>query len=290
MDEKSSLRVLVFYLVRKSNPILVFKNFIDSYSRHESGIDHTLILIYKGFQSDKEVIHFEIEASQIPHKVIFVSDIGFDLRAYFSAASATESELVCFINSYSRIEISDWLLKLVNNIKIPGVGLVGATGSWGTNKSRTNSGLKKNLWELLRNNGTPLYIRIFVKVISALFFDKYFPAFPNPHIRTNAFLMRRADFLALHRNSLKFKMQNYLLESGIDSLTNQILQKYSEVLVVDKNGVGYPVTEWPQSETFWSGSQQNLMISDNKTRKYTEASASEAKFLEIFAWGKNHQK
>ena len=48
---------------------------------------------------------------------------------------------------------------------------------------------------------------------------------------------------------------------------------------------GYEKHEWDISNTFWRGSQENLLISDNQTRKYDGGVSDWKKKWEFFAWG-----
>jgi hypothetical protein len=59
-----------------------------------------------------------------------------------------------------------------------------------------------------------------------------------------------------------------------------------KAIVVGKDGKGYDKHEWDISDTFWRGTQSNLLISDNQTRKFATADLDWRRELEIFAWGK----
>src|SRR2546421_1773981 len=47
--------------------------------------------------------------------------------------------------------------------------------------------------------------------------------FPSPHLRTNAFLIRREVMLKLHYGKMRSKKEAYIFESGNQSMTGQIL-------------------------------------------------------------------
>jgi len=57
------------------------------------------------------------------------------------------------------------------------------------------------------------------------------------------------------------------------------------VIVMGKDGKGYNKYEWNVSNTFWRGTQGNLLISDNQTRKFDTASPEWRRKWELFAWG-----
>jgi hypothetical protein len=108
--------------------------------------------------------------------------------------------------------------------------------------------------------------------------------FPNPHIRTNAFMMERERFLSLNFWCFKSKNDAYKFESGRRSMTRQILQQRLTPIVVDRNGEVYCITEWKSSSTFWIGEQSNLIIADNRTADYADADRWRRQSLENLAW------
>ena len=122
--------------------------------------------------------------------------------------------------------------------------------------------------------------------LKAMFYWRFLISpFPNPHVRTNAFMVRRKDFIELSRGAMKRKFQAYLFESGRRSLSNKIIKKGLEIAVVGKNGKRYSPQQWKESNTFWIGEQENLLISDNQTELYDKAELYYKKYLSFIAWG-----
>ncbi|MGB8517953.1 MAG: hypothetical protein WCD45_08695, partial [Gallionella sp.] len=133
MKEKISVpNICVVHLVRKKNGILPFRNFLDSYLKNPAGVEHDLLILYKGFSRKGDIDPYEKLLKNVPHSCLMVADFGFDLRPYFVAAKKHNSEYFCFLNSFSVILDKDWLLKVYRHINQPGVGLAGATASWGS--------------------------------------------------------------------------------------------------------------------------------------------------------------
>jgi hypothetical protein len=273
--------ICVVHLVRKRNGLEPFEKFLDSYLNHKAGIEHTLLIIYKGFNGKSDVAAYEKLLAGIPHTYLFLSDIGFDLRPYFIAARKSESKYLCFLNSFSIILADDWLLKLHTHIKKPGVGLVGATGSWGSICPGPFT-KKKNipLWKKLLR---PLAWRLARIYLSRYFHN--FHNFPNAHIRTNGFMVARDNMIKIKSRLLLFKMDAYILESGKKSITRQIQGLGLSTFVVGKDGIAYDINDWQVSDTFWTPTQSNLLIADNQTRKFDAADSETRSFLENFAWG-----
>lgn len=109
--------------------------------------------------------------------------------------------------------------------------------------------------------------------------------FPAPHLRTNAFMLRRQLMLGLKAGRLRTKLDAYMFEGGRDGLTGQILRRGLKALVAGRDGNAYAPEEWPASETFWQGEQSNLLVADNQTRDYACGSTRQRTFLSRFAWG-----
>ena len=271
--------ICVVHLVRKRNGLEPFQKFLDSYLNHKAGIEHTLLIVYKGFNGKSDVAAYENLIAGIPHTCLFLSDFGFDLRPYFIAAYKSESEYLCYLNSFSVILDDNWLLKLYTHIKKLGVGLVGATGSWGSICLGPYT-KKKNipLWKKLL---PPLAWRL-----ARIYFSRYFYNFPNAHIRTNGFMVARDNMIKIKSRLLLFKMDAYFLESGKKSITRQIQGLGLSAFVVGKDGIAYDINDWQVSDTFWTPTQSNLLIADNQTRRFDAADSETRSFLENFAWGK----
>ncbi len=278
MEICSVSEICVVHLVRKKNGINPFQNFLDSYLEHAAGTDHELLILYKGFLSESDVIPYEELLKNVPHTFLIISDFGFDLRSYFIAAEKCNSRYCCFLNSFSVILDKDWLLKLYQYISQPGVGLVGATGSWGS--FFPSRKLNKRMMPYWKQLLWPL-----VQPILRVLFRLYFDNFPNYHIRTNGFMIARDIMLKIHRGLIFTKVQAFYLESGKQSITNQVRQMGLKPLVVGKDGKGYEKHEWNVSNTFWCGSQGNLLISDNQTRMYDREIPDWRQEWELFAWG-----
>ena len=111
-----------------------------------------------------------------------------------------------------------------------------------------------------------------------------FPYFPNPHVRTNGFMIRHETMMSLHPRVTRTKSQAYRFESGKNGMTRQILRMGLTACVVGRNGVIYEMDDWKDSETFWIAQQANLLISDNQTRRYEVADARGRRVYSWFAW------
>lgn len=259
----------VVHLVRAVNGPDPVRRFIGAYRRYEPRFAHSLVLALKGFGASNAA-----EVRGLWHGLnadeISVPDRGFDLGTYGEVASVLDHEIVCFLNSFSRPIAPAWLEKLVDAVT-SGAGVAAATGSWeshATNAARIEG--RASRW---RRRGH----------VSREMYD--FPSFPNPHVRTNAFAMRRALFVSLRRPAIQNKADAYQLESGADGISAQLRARGLPVVVVGADGHSYEAAEWPTCRTFRSGRQENLLVADNATDAYQHASGITRRRLRKAAWG-----
>ena len=112
-----------------------------------------------------------------------------------------------------------------------------------------------------------------------------FPAFPNPHIRSNGFMVRRERILAFDPVEIRTKLDACAFESGPDSLTARLRRDGLAAVVVGRDGSGRSVTDWPNSGTFRLGEQTNLLISDNQSRTFMHMSPGERIVHVRMTWG-----
>src|SRR6266542_2902918 len=97
----------VVHLARRHNGIEPVRTFVDSYVRHDAGIEHELRVICKGFDGTVEV-RSEFDRAGRSYDVEKISDDGFDIGAYVSSATRVSTEFVCFLNSHSEIRAPAW--------------------------------------------------------------------------------------------------------------------------------------------------------------------------------------
>ena len=327
----------VVFLARVADGIPSLARFARSYERCEAGVDHELIVIFKGDEQSPELQQAKAVFSRIRHTGIGVPDEGFDLGAYRAVAQRVEHRYLCFLNTHSEILVSQWLLHVFRAAADSGVGIAGSMGSFESIRS-TVVLLRRAIWaavgsgrqvdpaighyfdfvmrlhrpawygadgELLQpasaRGGLNRLRRLAARVIfypmfrrkgtaliwpgAAPFDYMQFPAFPNPHVRTNGFFMSRERFLKLQTPRLPSKIDTSLIESGPDSITRRLLNDGLRAVVVDRAGATYDIDRWPQSRTFRLSDQNGLLFGDNHTRAFTSMSAGAKATHERITWG-----
>ena len=233
------------------------ERFAASYRRLPAGLDHRLVVLLNGFEARAAAAEHLEPLAGIDHDVLVLDRPVLDLTAYAWGLERVDGERVCLLNSHSVLLAPGWLAALDTQLSRPGIGMVGATGSY----ERPHSALP---WRRRR-----------------------WPAFPNPHLRSNALLAPRDLLRSLDWRPVTVKRQAWELESGRRGLSRQVLDQGLDLLVVGRDGAGYEPDRWPESATFRSGEQANLLVEDNRTRQWVEAPPAEREALARRAWGKD---
>ena len=278
--------VAVIYLSWLPYGISEFEGFLHSYKLHPAGASHQLILLFNGVNSEEDyepfLVHAENELGFRPQFMVY--EKGQDIEAYFYAARNLNHEYLLFLNTYSRIMANDWLQKYLLAFQADDhLGLLSASASA---LSYYSAVFQKNTWQWETDKSFSNQFRKYKLFLKALLYWRFlFNAFPNYHIRTNAFMIRRSLMLQIKCPALTSKFKAYLFESGYQSFTNQVLQLGSTAQVIDRNGTVHKMDECSQLPVFWKGSQELLLVSDNQSRKYDEADLQAQAFMRYLAWG-----
>jgi hypothetical protein len=303
----------VVYLYRFAEGKLPARAFIDSYRAHPAGVDHDLHVVFKGFPDARALASARTLFAGLPINPIELEDAGFDVGSYFAAAKIVSNRRLIFFNTFSELLAGDWLKKFDNALSLPDVGLVGATASWQSLSSYYEVLIRLVLHEVVRllsgraeGAGGPESIQdvqgdqfadeqrnvpprgrgiyLLLRLDKYLHYLHEYGRYPNPHIRSNAFMIERDRFLSLGASSFSRKSSAYKFESGRRSMTKQIVAQNLKPLVIDRDGKVYSIPEWKSSSTFWIDRQANLIAADNRTRQYATGGAERRRRLEDYAW------
>jgi hypothetical protein len=249
------------------------REFLRSYRVSPAGLAHELVVVLNGLAAgptrEQALGELARELQEVPHRLIALEHPVLDLAAYGQAARGLEHERLCFLNSYSVILGQDWLAHLARALDAPSVGLVGASGSW------------ESQAEWVR--GRARYWPYQLAGLRAARRD--YPRFPNPHIRTTGFMLDRNDVEEMRLERVRDKREAYRLESGQRSITRMVEESGRSTAVVGRDGRRYDGGEWPDSRTYRSGAQENLLIADNRTREWQASPRGVRMRLSRDAWG-----
>jgi hypothetical protein len=274
--------ICLIHLVWKPLGLEPFRDFITSYRRNSAGVDHRLVVAFNGFDSETDLREYREILAGVVHESFVVSPSTQDLPVYFKAAQKFDDRYFCFLNSYSVILDQGWLAKMHGHLTSEGVGLVGATANY--ESYYTNLELERGPYSTSR-----FLLRRLAHDLPLLYKDyrtyANFQPFPNPHVRTNGFMLAREIMLGLRVRRLRTKMDCFKLESGRDGITRQIMRMGLKPLVVGRDGRAYEKEKWFESGTFRSSGQHNLLIADNHTRRYSAADVRAKSVIERISWG-----
>lgn len=279
------MNIAVIYLSWLPYGVSYLKDFLLSYSNNSSGYKHKLVFVLNGISfSGKETIdEFTniILSENIPDFEIIQFEKGQDIEVYQSVAKKIDADYFLFLNTYSQFNKENWLKYYVQNWN-DNIGLIGASGSYA---SYYSSIIELTKFSLLHDPLIQKFrsVKYLIKIV--IFQRNRFKRFPAPHIRTNAFFSSKKIWGSLVNAIVTNKMQAYYFENGKRSLTMQIIALGYRCLIIDKFGKAYEIQDWPKTNIFWKGNQENLLISDNQTKKFDVATDIEKKLLRKIAWG-----
>jgi hypothetical protein len=246
--------IAVGYLLRGADKAWAASadRFLASYKTHAAGCPHVPHVMLKGFSDEAELTSAERRFRSEGFLTHRLDDDGFDITAYARWAQVIDGAYICLFNTHSELLAGNWLRKFILNLLYNDASMVSATGSF----------------ESLRS------------------LSSQFPPFPNIHLRSNGICLERTLFLDCTKNvKIIAKMDAFRFESGPQSITRRILKGGGRVAVVGKDGRAYSPRWWPFSQTFRQGTQTNLLVGDNVTRTYDEASRNNKAFWAARSWG-----
>lgn len=229
----------------------VVEQFLDSYKKHHAGIEHNLIIAINN-KKDRFLynkLYYLVKSSNA--KLLELPEDGFDIGAFMRAAKVSNSEYMFFIGSAVSILCNDWLLKFYNAFENDSsIQFAGPMGSYAKGHS-----------------------------------DR----FPNPHIRTCSFLIKRELFLeyAATQKFPETKDDTWEIEHGVNSLSNFILGKGYKIVVVNSDGNVFEPQDWEKSQTYITLKESKAILDDKWARRYYFTDECLKTKIEMETWGKN---
>ncbi len=284
----------VVHLVRAHNGTEPFKRFLESYRKNPGGIEHDLLIVFKGFKDPRATEVYRALLATLPYLSLEISDEGFDITAYFAAFRnfSEQYRYFCFLNSHSEILDETWLNKMHKHIIHPDVGVVGATASYQSHRGWLPLWIalpviiKEHILIHRKENIFEKFIWVFRSSFQRLRFNQHFDPTPNYHLRTNAFMISGELMKKIECPPLKTKWDSYKFESASNGFSKQIFNMGKKIIVVGRDGVGYDKEEWDKSRTFRYGDQENLLVADNQTQEYQGASIKRRRYLFKTTWSR----
>ncbi len=278
------MSISLVYLCRgKDAGVDAAEKFIHFYSKYESGCDHDLVVIFKGWDKSqiKDKENLKVKFLYLSANIIELEDDGFDWAAFMRVTPMLKTDFVCYLNTFSRPLCNLWLKNMYDCIKIKDVGICGATASY---KAWRFS------FPLFEFRLLPMIIyplKVLRRLSNHLLLLGYYPRKFCPHIRSNGFAVKRKQFLSFVSSTTipKSKRDCYRLESGIGSYSNYVTEENQRLVLVDKNGNFFDILDWIKSKTYCCPGQPELCIADNNTDLYNKQSVANKRQMEFDVWG-----
>ena len=273
--------ITVVYLARCAEGAPSVQRFLAAYRLHPAGVNHRLLIAAKGWDtaSSKELLATIVGG--IGAEVRHLPDDGFDLGAYRRILPECAGHHVVFLNTHSEPLVPNWLSLMVRHAA-PG-RLLGATASW--NSHRPDRLTAYPSWKPLKPRFRSRLWRAWLGFREAWADLGGYNAFPNPHVRTNGFLLPpELHHLVLSWSIPEDKHACYRLESGLSGLSAQVLASGGTLWCAGADGRLHAVEQWPAAGIFCSQRQQHLIIADNQTRDYSVATPDRQRLLHWYTW------
>tara|TARA_B100000579_G_C22825950_1_gene853137 strand:- start:412 stop:1221 length:810 start_codon:yes stop_codon:yes gene_type:complete len=264
--------ILVVYLISIYDDRKNLKKFIDHYKQHDPGVDHELLICFKNFNKNDPIFEIqELKELKFTKFFDYKNYNDYDWGSYRRIASNFEDKIIFFMNCHSFPIVNNWLKIFIDNYR-PKTLL----GPGASNESMVQSALNG-----IHSN------KKFKSFLYALSNFVDFPLFPNPHIRSNCFMLSSKDFLNLKlSNKYRFnKKGTWINESGRNGMTNQLKKKNFKVFVVNAEGKLFDEKNWIKSSTYALNNQKKLIVSDKFSRIYEELSEEEKFKYTKLVWG-----
>lgn len=241
----------IFYLIRKKDvdfkKVKKFTNEI-FFNKKKSN----MYIILKGFSNSDKLPKFLKNFNKI-----YLKDEYFDLGSYYLASKNSNAKNFIFFNSNTIINYKGWFKVMTSAQKKYNLDLVGSSCSNETHAFSVPLYKNENIFFFF----IKLVYRFFFRFKNSLKFKSY----PNPHIRTNGFLVNRKKFNSFFSdNGLPLnKSDTYVIESGYNSLINYIKDK-KKYAVVNKLGNIFFEKDFVKSKTFTNMSHKYNLFLDNQ--------------------------
>jgi len=129
------------------------------------------------------------------------------------------------------------------------------------------------------------YWKSLIQPGGAFFLFRDFKPFPNPHLRSNAFVIGRELLLDLNFTLDDTKAAANRFESAPDGLPARLAERGLSLILVGADGTNYEVAEWPNSGTFRLDNQQNVLVADNQVRAFSAMSKWQKALHTRMTWG-----
>jgi hypothetical protein len=292
MSAEENLDTLgVIYLIRFGDPISRLVDFLASIP-NEIPKEVRLYIIVKscGNETFLKAAREILSSSMIDATLTEVSDKGFDLGAYLDFSKSINENLVLLMSSSSRFSHNVNFAQLIGFFKNPTIGLVGAMASRESMRSTLVENRKHRIMKHIKFNqlmkvaNLLTFLSIIIQKESRRIY-RTFPDFPNTHIRTTGFVIRKEILWETILVPPTSKFETLALESGHSSVYNKLKQNgFTAALVINSLLVD-PETKNAE-KSFRSLNELQPFVFDHWWLHFHQVDEEDKKVLIEQTWGR----
>jgi len=309
---------IISYAIREADGVNALVDFLASVDRYKISSQSKIVIALKeSSESFFDEVANHVQKAQKKNLRIQLAVIpsgGFDIGTHYYVASHFKCEVIVFMTATSRANVKNWDSFLLKKFREPDVGVVGCMQSSESLKSSymeiltvmikmkfhitlnkrdllilnaRGMTLKKRKIQFSDNRITKLLVNL-ITFLTLYFYKKeepfrflhHFPDFPNPHLRTTGFAIRRELFLSVFTESPKDKGDAFNYESGYGSLTRRCTTLGWKLLVVNMRGHYYNLED-TNTQTLFRYTKGDSIVTDKESRRFHQLSIATQKKLNI---------
>ena len=300
---------IISYAIREADGIDCLIEFLESLKVYKVSPRSKVIVAIKEasaeFYSEAQKIILSVKADIGNIQLIQVPQGGFDIGSHVYIARTNSCDVIIFMTATSRANVKGWDQILLKPFNQKSVGVVGSmqsseslrTGYLDMIRTRLKIWFRielsqddrfvacargilphrdgpvlRNSWLTQRIVSACTYALINIyKNVEPLNFVLDFPPFPNPHLRTTGFAIRRELLLSVVDQIPSKKPDAFNYESGHANLVERSRQLGWTAVVVSKSGKVHGVGDKSARRTFrWRGGDS--VVTDRESRRFKLAS------------------
>jgi hypothetical protein len=261
----------------------------------------------------------QITQKRIPRiKIIHIPSGGYDIGTHYFIAINSTCQILILMSASSKVNKKNWDKLLLKKFEDPEVGIVGSMYSKESVKTSyleildliLKSKLKiklnqkeQNIAEIrelkFKNHKISIKENYFSKKLlnfcrnliiyaarhkEPFNYIDYFPEFPNPHLRTTGFAIRRELLISVIDEIPEKKSDTFICESGYQSITRRSLSLGWRVLVLGANQKYYDFDDKNINSTF-RVQKVDSIVTDNESRSFHRITPRKQRLLSSITHG-----
>jgi hypothetical protein len=237
-EMRHDLSLAILYLIRNGEDEGRAHKFLNSLIELDTeNVELYVIIKSLGDEVFNRSIKDIFSSSFLRVQFIELDDIGFDIGAYFMVSQLIKEDLILPMSSSSVFSQTINFTRIKELFEDSKLGLVGTTASQESlnplkmtriqNRIEEELSLSVFMTRMLKTMMSILHATYYSKLKYLIFFSK----FPNTHIRTTGFIIRRDLFLNILNKMPRTRFQSLLLESGRNNLVKRVQKAGLNVFV-----------------------------------------------------------